>query len=300
MSAVARGDSFKEPEEPKKETKNAARQNGTSAKANAISKRTSTVFGKVSKFRHLKGTTGHKSTHIENVKNINRQMSGECDGFHGNLKGIDFTNFSYNLNFILANFNRVAVPLSGSGGKIAVFELSTPGRLPDGVIPSLVNGTNVMDFQWNPFNNSELVVACDDGTLKIWEIPEGGLKESTNTPTRELNAHLEKIHFIRFHPLAKNVLLTASYDMTIKIWDLNTLEQHQCLQGHTDQIFSFAWSSCGTFGATVCKDGKIRVYDPRKSNQPIREGIGGPVGTRGARISYVLEDEYLVVTGFDK
>lgn len=202
--------------------------------------------------------------------------------------------------FILANFDRVAVPLSGSGGKIAVFELSTPGRLPDGVIPSLVNGTNVMDFQWNPFNNSELVVACDDGTLKIWEIPEGGLKESTNTPTRELNAHLEKIHFIRFHPLAKNVLLTASYDMTIKIWDLNTLEQHQCLQGHTDQIFSFAWSSCGTFGATVCKDGKIRVYDPRKSNQPIREGIGGPVGTRGARISYVLEDEYLVVTGFDK
>lgn len=211
-----------------------------------------------------------------------------------------FTNFSYNLNFILANFDRVAVPLSGSGGKIAVFELSTPGRLPDGVIPSLVNGTNVMDFQWNPFNNSELVVACDDGTLKIWEIPGGGLKESTNTPTRELNAHLEKIHFIRFHPLAKNVLLTASYDMTIKIWDLNTLEQHQCLQSHTDQIFSFAWSSCGTFGATVCKDGKIRVYDPRKSNQPIREGIGGPVGTRGARISYVLEDEYLVVTGFDK
>lgn len=26
-------------------------------------KRTSTVFGRVSKFRHLKGTPGHKSTH---------------------------------------------------------------------------------------------------------------------------------------------------------------------------------------------------------------------------------------------
>lgn len=88
--------------------------------------------------------------------------------------------------------------------------------------------------------------------------------------------------------------------MTLKIWDLNTFEQKQCLKGHTDQIFSFAWSSCGIYGATVCKDGKIRIYDVRKSDIPIREGIGGPVGTRGARIVYVLEDEYLVITGFDK
>lgn len=192
------------------------------------------------------------------------------------------------------------MPLSGSGGKIAVFELSTPGRLPDGVIPTLVNGINIMDFRWNPFDNKQLFVACDDGTVKIWEIPEGGLKESTNTPSREINAHSEKIHFIKFHPLAKNVLITASYDMTIKIWDSESLEQKQCLKGHTDQIFSFAWSSCGSYGATVCKDGKVRIYEPRKSENPIKEGIGGPVGTRGARITYVLEDDYLVVTGFDK
>lgn len=280
MSAViGRGESEDARKDRVDSKTSSAHTNGS--KANAISKRTSTVFGKVSKFRHLKGTTGHKSTHIENVKNINRQISGECDGVH-------------------ANPDRVAVPLSGSGGKIAVFEFKTPGRLPDGVIPSLVNGSNIMDFQWNPFDNKQLVVACDDGTIKIWDIPEGGLKESTNEPSRELNAHMEKVHFIRFHPLAKDVLLTASYDMTIKIWDLNTLEMKQCLKGHTDQIFSFAWSSCGTFGATVCKDGKIRIYDVRKSDQPIREGIGGPVGTRGARISYVLEDEYLAVTGFDK
>lgn len=88
--------------------------------------------------------------------------------------------------------------------------------------------------------------------------------------------------------------------MSVKIWNLETLEQKQCLKGHTDQIFSFAWSSCGTYGATVCKDGKIRIYDVRKSDIPIREGIGGPVGTRGARISYVLDDLFLVITGFDK
>lgn len=71
------------------------------------------------------------------------------------------------------------------------------------------------------------------------------------------------------------------------------------MKGHTDQIFDFAWSPCGVYGATVCKDGKIRVYNPRKSENPIREGIG-PAGTRGARITWALEGQYLVVTGFDK
>lgn len=48
-------------------------------------KRTSTVFGKVSKFRHLKGTAAHKSLHIENLKNISRQIPPECDVFYGKL-----------------------------------------------------------------------------------------------------------------------------------------------------------------------------------------------------------------------
>uniref|UniRef100_A0A1Q3FJI9 Coronin n=1 Tax=Culex tarsalis TaxID=7177 RepID=A0A1Q3FJI9_CULTA len=256
------------------------KRNNSNNASNTASKRTSTVFGRVSKFRHLKGTPGHKSTHIENIRNLSRQIPGECDGFQ-------------------ANPERVAVPISGAGGKIAIFELSKPGRLPDGVIPSLVNGNNIMDFQWDPFDNKRLAVACDDGTVKIWAIPEGGLTEPTNEPEKELVAHSDKIYIIRYHPLAKNVFLTASYDMTLKIWDLDTLTEKYCLRGHTDQIFSFAWSPCGTYGATVSKDGKIRVYNPRKSENPIREGPG-PVGTRGARLVWAIEGEYIVVTGFDK
>ncbi|EDS39520.1 coronin [Culex quinquefasciatus] len=256
------------------------KRNNSNNASNTASKRTSTVFGRVSKFRHLKGTPGHKSTHIENIRNLSRQIPGECDGFQ-------------------ANPERVAVPISGAGGKIAIFELSKPGRLPDGVIPSLVNGNNIMDFQWDPFDNKRLAVACDDGTVKIWAIPEGGLTEPTNEPDKELVAHSDKIYIIRYHPLAKNVFLTASYDMTLKIWDLDTLTEKYCLRGHTDQIFSFAWSPCGAYGATVSKDGKIRVYNPRKSENPIREGPG-PVGTRGARLVWAIEGEYIVVTGFDK
>lgn len=58
----------------------------------------------------------------------------------------------------VANPDRVAVPLSGPGGKIAVLELKKTGRLPDGVMPALVHGATVMDFQWDPFDNQRLAV----------------------------------------------------------------------------------------------------------------------------------------------
>ncbi|XP_035791900.1 coronin-7-like isoform X6 [Anopheles albimanus] len=250
-------------------------QNNTS-----VSKRTSTVFGRVSKFRHLKGTPGQRGTNIENIRNLSRQIPGECDGFH-------------------ANAERVAVPIAGAGGKIAVLELNKPGRLPDGVMATLVNKQNIMDFQWDPFDAKRLAVACDDGSVKLWIIPDGGLIEPTNEPAVELVAHTDKINIIRFHPLAKNVLLTASSDLYMKIWDLTEMVEKYCLRGHTDQILCFSWSLCGKYGATVAKDTRIRIFEPRKTEQPIREGTG-PIGTRGARIVWALEGEYLVVTGFDK
>ena len=36
------------------------------------------------------------------------------------------------------------------------------------------------------------------------------------------------------------------------------------------QVFSMAWSPDGKLLATVCKDGKVRIYDPRKSTAPVQ------------------------------
>lgn len=41
---------------------------------------------------------------------------------------------------------------------------------------------------------------------------------------------------MRFHPLAKDVLASASFDMTCKIWDLETGEAKITLEGHTDSV----------------------------------------------------------------
>ncbi|XP_046673729.1 coronin-7-like [Homalodisca vitripennis] len=65
------------------------------------------------------------------------------------------------------------------------------------------------------------------------------------------------------------------------------------------QMFSLSWSSCGNMLATVCKDSVLRVYQPRSSTSPVAEGKG-PVGSRGARVTWALDSSFIVVTGFDK
>ncbi|XP_031733589.1 coronin-7-like isoform X4 [Anarrhichthys ocellatus] len=237
------------------------------------------LLGPTSKFRHIQGAVMHRDTHITNLRGLNLTTPGESDGF-------------------CVNRQRVAVPLAISGGQIAVCERSQPGRLPDTALPTVENSVNVVDLSWDPFNAQRLVVAGDDAKIRVWQVPEGGLKETLTEPEVLLQGHTEKIYSIEFHPLASGLLASSSYDLTVRLWNLENGEQVKLLTGHQDQIFCMAWSPDGKLLATVCKDGKVRIYDPRKSTAPVQEGPG-PEGHRGARVVWVCEGKYLLVSGFD-
>jgi len=241
----------------------------------------SSKFGRQTKFRHLLGKTLPKAEMFENLRNLSKSVSSECD-------------------FIHANVDRIAVPIQGPGGKMAVFETSQPGRLPDGVTPSIINGSALMDFAWDPFDNSKLACCTEDGKLNVWKIPDGGLSESTNEPSQSIIAHADRITIVKFHPLAAGIVATAAHDFSIKIWNLeDPSEEKIALTGHTDQIYSFAWSQCGQFIASSCRDGKVRIYNPRAGASPVIEG-GDVCPKKGSRIVWTLDGEFLVVTGFTK
>uniref|UniRef100_A0A3P8SBI7 Coronin n=1 Tax=Amphiprion percula TaxID=161767 RepID=A0A3P8SBI7_AMPPE len=237
------------------------------------------MLGPSSKFRHIQGAVMHRDTHITNIRGLNLTTPGECDGF-------------------CVNRQRVAVPLAISGGQIAVLERSQPGRLPDTALPTIQNSVSVVDFCWDPFDSHRLAVAGDDAKIRVWQVPEGGLKETLTEPELILQGHTEKIYSIKFHPLASGLLVSSSYDLSVRLWSLESGEQVKLLTGHQDQVFGLAWSPDGRLLATVCKDGKVRIYDPRKSSEPVQEGPG-PEGHRGARLVWVCDGSFLLVSGFD-
>ncbi|KAM9179564.1 coronin-7-like isoform 1-T1 [Mergus octosetaceus] len=237
------------------------------------------ILGPSSRFRHAQGVVLHRDTHITNLRGLSLTTPGESDGF-------------------CANHQRVALPLLSAGSQIAVLELSKPGRLPDTAVPTIQNGTAVADLCWDPFDPRRLAVAGEDAKIRLWRVPEGGLQDTLREPEAVLQGHTEKIYSIRFHPVAADLLVSSSYDMTVRIWELGGGQEVLCLQGHTDQIFSLAWSPDGRQLATASKDGRLRLYEPRRSPQPQQEGPG-PEGGRGARLVWVCGGDFLLVSGFD-
>ncbi|KAF1513033.1 Coronin-7, partial [Eudyptula minor] len=175
------------------------------------------ILGPSSRFRHTQGRVLHRDTHLTNLRGLSLTTPGECDGF-------------------CANHQRVALPLLSAGGQIAVLELSKPGRLPDAAMPTIQNGVAVADLSWDPFDPQRLAVAGEDAKIRLWRIPEGGLRETLREPEAVLRGHTEKICSIRFHPMASDLLVSSSYDMTVRIWELSAGREVLCLQGHTDQV----------------------------------------------------------------
>ncbi|KAK6481612.1 coronin-7-like isoform X2 [Huso huso] len=198
--------------------------------------------GPSSKLRHTQSLVLHRDTHITNLKGLNLTTPGECDGFCVNSK-------------------RMAVPLASAGGQIAVLELSQPGRLPDSAIPTIQNGVAVADFSWDPFEPRRLAVAGEDAKIRVWLVPEGGLKETVSEPQCILQGHTEKIYSVKFHPLASGIIASSSYDLTVRLWDLGSGREVRVLQGHQDQIFSLAWSPDGQFLSTVSKDREAQSFN---------------------------------------
>lgn len=61
-------------------------------------------------------------------------------------------------------------------------------------------------------------------------------------PSRVSQGHVETIFDCKFKPDDPNLLATASFDGTIKIWDTNTLTAVYTSPGNEGVVYSLSWS----------------------------------------------------------
>ncbi|KAG2087803.1 WD40-repeat-containing domain protein [Suillus discolor] len=88
----------------------------------------------------------------------------------------------------------------------------------------------------------------------------------------DINAHSDWIGNIVWSPDSQQ-LVSASYDKTIKFWDLaNGFQIGQACTGHNDKIYSLAISSDGSFIATASEDKTVRLWGT-KSHQQIGQAL---------------------------
>lgn len=78
-------------------------------------------------------------------------------------------------------------------------------------LPMVAGHTSaVLDIQWCPHNNDVIASASDDCTVKIWEIPTGGIgTEPLTSAISTLIGHQRRVHLVVWHPTAQGIIAST-------------------------------------------------------------------------------------------
>lgn len=213
--------------------------------------------------------------------------------------GLQLSEVTGEQNYIKASAKYFAVSTKGGGGPFAVFDINAPCRF-DINQPKFNGHTGpVLDFEWNPFNENQIASISEDCTVKLWTVPEGGLKESSNTPTSEIGRHDRKGLLCRWNPTANGVLASAGYEHTVRLWDVTTSKEMANLEGHSQAILDLAWDFIGSTYATTSRDKHVRIIDAR-SNQVVDMIEEAHDGNKSSKLTYCGLLDKLCTVGFQK
>lgn len=233
-----------------------------------------------SKFKHVFGNPYKKDKCYEAIRLSTKSTDG---GSH----------CAVNPKFIA-----VVVESSG-GGQFLVLPLEQVGRVPRDAPKVTGHLRPVLDIQWNPFNDQQIASSAEDGSIKIWHIPEDGLSVDLDDHLVDLRGHSRKVNIIRWHPCAEGVIASAGYDNEVRIWDIvDDREAATILKGHPDTIFSLSFNYNGSLLASTCKDKKVRVIDPR-AGRLAAHGLGHP-GNKSSHVVFLGDMNMLFTTGFSR
>lgn len=188
---------------------------------------------------------------------------------------------------------------AGGGGAFLVVPINKSGRIDQSCPTVCGHQAPVLDIQWSPHDDNIIASASEDNTVKVWQIPDGGLNRPMTEAIVTLEGHSKRVGIIAWHPSALNILLSAGCDNVICVWNVGTGELvYQLSDAHPDLIYSVSWNKDGSALCTVCKDKALRVIDPRRGTVlKVREKVHD--GTRPMRAVF-LSNGKILTTGFSR
>jgi WD40 repeat protein len=110
---------------------------------------------------------------------------------------------------------------------------------------------------------------------------------------QELHGHRAAVYAIAFRPDGER-MATASFDHTIKIWNVESGHVVRTFTGHQDKVLALAYSADGRRLASAGLDGMVRLWDTM-SGQPIECLTSGNRCVQG--IAFTPDGRRLIACG---
>lgn len=184
---------------------------------------------------------------------------------------------------------------------MAVLPLGKTGRMPRDL--PLITGHKgaIVDLEFYPFNENMLLTASEDMTMKLWQIPEDGLKKHLTEPILSMEGHGKKLSLVTFNPTAEGIVASTAFDMTVRTWSV--MEAAEVFKTDVpEQVVHLKWNYIGSLLAAACKDKFLRIIDPRQDK--LAAQVKAHEGIKPTKVEWlgspsVSDDHFkFVTTGF--
>jgi transducin (beta)-like 1 len=119
-------------------------------------------------------------------------------------------------------------------------------------------------IKWDP--SGTLLASCsDDYTAKVWSI-------KADKHVHDFREHTKEIYTIKWSPTGPGsnnpnrplLLASASFDATIKLWDVEVGRCVHSLTKHTDPVYSVAFSPSGEYLASGSFDKCLHIWSVKE------------------------------------
>jgi WD40 repeat protein len=174
-------------------------------------------------------------------------------------------------------------------GQVKVWDLNTNNNLL--TIPSQTN-KGIQTITYSPLHN-HISYGGDDENITIYDLDQ----QKTQTLIKiEENNRIHKLFYSKCSHLLissnsqKNVVIyhTRNSKPVLSFYDKNICEGSTVLTSHTDSVHGLDYDNRCDFILSGSHDGTIKLWDPKKPNQPI---IKNTLGKIVLNVSFRLDDK---------
>ena len=148
------------------------------------------------------------------------------------------------------------------GGAVGVFQTKNFIRVKSDFPLIYGHKGTVTDIKFNLFNSSLLATSSEDGTVKLWQIPQEGIKEDLRTETQAFSGHTKKAMLINWNPTVGEIIASMGNDNDLCVWDIRNAEILHKIKTD-DSAFSMEWNLNGSLIGSLLKNRRVHVFDVR-------------------------------------
>ncbi|KAI1776844.1 peroxisomal targeting signal 2 receptor [Hypoxylon cercidicola] len=155
--------------------------------------------------------------------------------------------------------SRIAVASAANYGIVGNGRVFCLGLGPQGVQIEKTFDTNdaQYDLAWSEINENQLLVACGDGSIKLYDI------NVNDFPVMNFHEHKRETFSVAWSPITKDTFASSSWDGTIKIWSPARKDSIKTLPvGNCTYSTSYCPSNPHIISA-VSTDSHLRIFDLR-------------------------------------